>query len=89
MASERRGAVPRMRRGQVSFHHCRTVHGSSANRSTSARRALAIHLQPTTNRWRPGASHPNDTLVRTDPTIDGPDYTDPAIQPLLWPTDPK
>ncbi|TCC64217.1 hypothetical protein E0H73_07285 [Kribbella pittospori] len=74
--------VPRMRRGQVRFHHCRTVHGSSANRGTAPRRALAIHLQPTTNRWRPGSSHPNDTLVRNDPT---PDYTDPTIQPLLWP----
>lgn len=81
--------VPRMRRGQVSFHHCRTVHGSSANRGTAPRRSLAIHLQPTTNRWRPGASHPNDTLVRTDPATDSPDYTDPAIQPLLWPADQK
>jgi ectoine hydroxylase-related dioxygenase (phytanoyl-CoA dioxygenase family) len=77
--------TPRMRRGQVSFHHCRTVHGSSANRSTTPRRSLAIHLQPTGNRWRPGATHPNDTLVRRDPQTNAPDYTDPAIQPLLWP----
>ncbi|MGW7683476.1 phytanoyl-CoA dioxygenase family protein [Kribbella sp. NPDC054772] len=74
--------VPRMARGQVSFHHCRTVHGSSANLSTAARRSIAIHLQPTDNRWRPGASHPNDELVRHNPT---PDYTDPKIQPRLWP----
>jgi ectoine hydroxylase-related dioxygenase (phytanoyl-CoA dioxygenase family) len=74
--------VPRMQRGQVSFHNCRTVHGSSPNLSTTPRRSLAIHLQPTTNRWRPGATHPNDTLVRHNPD---PDYTDPAIQPVLWP----
>jgi ectoine hydroxylase-related dioxygenase (phytanoyl-CoA dioxygenase family) len=77
--------TPRMRRGQVSFHHCRTVHGSSANRSTAPRRSIAIHLQPTNNRWRPGATHPNDTLVRTDPATNTPDYTDPTINPLLWP----
>ena len=74
--------VPRMRRGQVSFHHCRTVHGSSANRGTAPRRSLAIHLQPTDNRWRPGSTHPNDSLVRHNPD---PDYADPAIQPVLWP----
>jgi hypothetical protein len=37
------------------------------------------------NRWRPGPTHPNDTLVRADPSTNKPDYTDPAIQPLLWP----
>ncbi|MFC6160505.1 phytanoyl-CoA dioxygenase family protein [Kribbella jiaozuonensis] len=76
--------VPRMKRGQVSFHHCRTVHGSSANLSTAPRRSIAIHLQPASNRWRPGSAHPNDTLVRRNPD---PDYTDPAIQPTLWPLD--
>jgi hypothetical protein len=77
--------TPRMRRGQVSFHHCRTVHGSSANRSTAPRRSIAIHLQPADNRWRPGADHTNNLLARTDPATGTPDYTDPAIQPLLWP----
>lgn len=80
--------VPRMRRGQVSFHHCRTVHGSSANRGAEPRRSLAIHLQPLDNRWRPGAAHPNDTLVRIDAVTNRPDYTDPAIQPKLWPATP-
>jgi ectoine hydroxylase-related dioxygenase (phytanoyl-CoA dioxygenase family) len=81
--------VPRMRRGQVSFHHCRTVHGSSANRGTAPRRSLAIHLQPLDNRRQPGPTHPNDTLVRADPGTNKPDYTDPAIQPLLWPATPS
>lgn len=81
--------VPRMRRGQVSFHHCRTVHGSGGNHSTAPRRSLAIHLQPADNHWQPGGSHANDTLVRIDPMLNGPDYTDPAFQPLLWPTDRK
>jgi len=78
--------VPRMRRGQVSFHHCRTVHGSSANLSAAPRRSLAIHLQPVDNHWRAGASHGNDTLVRTDEETGGPDYADPTINPMLWST---
>jgi ectoine hydroxylase-related dioxygenase (phytanoyl-CoA dioxygenase family) len=79
-----------MRRGQVSFHHCRTVHGSGPNRGTEPRRSLAIHLQPGDNRWRrhtgpdgQPARHGNDRLVRH---ADGmPDYTDPRICPQLWP----
>lgn len=37
--------------GGVSFHHQRTVHGSSENRSTFPRRSFAIHLR--TERSRP------------------------------------
>ena len=81
----------RMRRGQVSFHHCRTVHGSGPNRGPEPRRSLAIHLQPADNRWRryvtpdgTVARHANNGLVRQ---VDGvPDYTDPRICPLLWPS---
>jgi hypothetical protein len=80
----------RMRRGQVSFHHCRTVHGSGPNRGSQPRRSLAIHLQPAENRWHAfttatgePARHGNDRLVRI---ADGaPDYTDPLICPTLWP----
>ena len=72
-----------MRRGQVSFHHCRTVHGSGPNHATQPRRSLAIHLRPGDDRWREHitgagvvARHGNDRLVAT---VDGvPDYTDRA-----------
>jgi len=57
---------------------------TSSATSSAPRRSIAIHLQPATNRWRPGSAHPNDDLVRHNPD---PDYTDPAIQPLLWPRD--
>jgi Phytanoyl-CoA dioxygenase (PhyH) len=78
-----------LRRGQVSFHHCRTVHGSGPNRGTVPRRAIAIHLQTGGNRHQPavdagGAAveHPNDRLCRR---VDGvPDYTDPELFPVLW-----
>lgn len=82
-----------MRRGQVSFHHCRTVHGSGPNHGAAPRRSIAIHLQPGDNRWRrhdgpdgQPARHGNDLLVRH---VDGvPDYTDPRICPRLWPPRP-
>jgi ectoine hydroxylase-related dioxygenase (phytanoyl-CoA dioxygenase family) len=81
----------RMRRGQVSFHNCRTVHGSGPNHGTQPRRSLAIHLQPGDNHWRKhvGADgelvrHSNDRLVTA---VNGvPDYADPQICPQLWPS---
>jgi ectoine hydroxylase-related dioxygenase (phytanoyl-CoA dioxygenase family) len=80
----------RMRRGQVSFHHCRTVHGSGPNRGAGPRRSLAVHLQPTDNSWRRHllpdgtvARHANDRLVRQADGV--PDYADPRICPSLWP----
>lgn len=79
-----------MRRGQVSFHHCRMVHGSGPNRSHQPRRSIAIHLQPGDNRWQRRvlgdgsvARHSNDLLVRTAAGM--PDYSDPRICPQLWP----
>lgn len=79
-----------LKRGQISFHHCRTVHGSGANHSPGPRRSLAIHLQPDSNRYRAYrhadgtfAEHRNDDLCRR--AEDGtPDYTDPALFPVLW-----
>jgi len=69
-------------RGQVSFHHCLTIHGSGPNVAAVPRRSIAIHLQPEENRHSGLASHGNDRLVRR---INGvPDYTDPAVCPTLW-----
>lgn len=76
-----------MKRGQVSFHHCRTIHGSGPNRGGEPRRAIAIHLQPTDNAARVGpdgtiAPHQNATLTRQ---VNGlPDFSDEDICPLLW-----
>ena len=81
-----------LQRGQVSFHHCKTVHGSGPNHGAQPRRAIAIHLQPGDNR-NSGARHPDGTLVthgndRICATLpDGrPDYADPAVCPRLWPS---
>ncbi len=85
-----RPVVPDLRRGDATFHSCRTVHGSGPNRTAAPRRSMAIHLQPGDNRHVPDRDadgelryHRNDELVRT---VDGlPDYTDPRICPVLWP----
>jgi Phytanoyl-CoA dioxygenase (PhyH) len=77
--------------GQVSFHHCQTVHGSGANRSGRPRMSFSLHLQDAANQYREvrDASgeivwHRNDILCRKK---DGrPDYTDPDICPVLWAT---
>ncbi|AWS45076.1 phytanoyl-CoA dioxygenase family protein [Streptosporangium sp. 'caverna'] len=79
--------VPEIPRGAVSFHHCRTVHGSGPNLSGRPRRSLAVHLQPGDNRPSLRARHGLDDLVRRDPE-GRPDYADPAVCPRLWPASP-
>jgi hypothetical protein len=79
-----------LRKGQISFHHCRTIHGSYPNRSDAFRLALAVHLQDDANRYRPFRNAEgkeihmiNEKLCRT--LADGlPDFTDPSAFPVLW-----
>jgi hypothetical protein len=79
-----------VRRGQVSFHDCRLLHGSMENNSAKERTVLAVHLQPHENHYRvyPDAngkplSHLNDFICKQLP--DGtPDYADQEIFPELW-----
>jgi ectoine hydroxylase-related dioxygenase (phytanoyl-CoA dioxygenase family) len=77
-------------KGHMSFHHCKTYHGSAANHSLHPRRAISFHLQDGENTYRPfvlstGAilAYNHDVLVRRLP--DGrPDYSDPGFFPVLW-----
>ena len=77
-------------KGHMSFHHCRTYHGSGPNRSDRPRRAISFHLQDGANRYREyrlsdGSllQYNHDALVRRD--ADGrPDYADPDFCPVLW-----
>ncbi|MEU6172339.1 phytanoyl-CoA dioxygenase family protein [Streptantibioticus parmotrematis] len=81
-------------KGHISFHHCRTYHGSGLNRGTRPRRAISFHLQDQANQWRPfristgeQVVYNNDVLVRK--TADGhPDYADPDFCPVLWQEQP-
>jgi hypothetical protein len=77
-------------KGHVSFHHCRTYHGSGANVSDRPRRAISFHLQDGENRYRDfrrsdgtQVAYNHDVLVRK--TAQGtPDYSDPEFLPVLW-----
>lgn len=77
-------------KGHVSFHHCRTYHGSGPNCSDRPRRAISFHLQDGDNAYRPFqlsdgsvVAYNHDVLVRRTP--DGrPDYSDPDYCPVLW-----
>jgi hypothetical protein len=79
-------------KGHMSFHHCRTYHGSASNRSDRPRRAVSFHLQDGGNAYRPFTlsngdvvAYNHDVLVRRLP--DGrPDYADPEFCPVLWRT---
>ena len=88
--SEVRKVAVEIPRGHVSFHHCRTYHGSGPNLSDRPRRAVSLHLQDGANRYRsyPRADgepvvYNHDVMVRR--TGDGlPDYADPDFCPVLW-----
>ncbi|NUP51046.1 MAG: phytanoyl-CoA dioxygenase family protein [Catenulispora sp.] len=77
-------------KGHMSFHHCRTYHGSGANLSTRPRQAISFHLQDGANAFQhfqlgdgTFAAYNHDVLVRK--TADGrPDYSDPDFCPVLW-----
>jgi ectoine hydroxylase-related dioxygenase (phytanoyl-CoA dioxygenase family) len=78
-----------LRKGQVSFHNCLTIHGSGPNRGGAPRRSIAVHLQNEANCYqayrRPDgqlATHSNVILCRK---VDGvPDFADPVVCPVLF-----
>jgi len=79
-----------VRKGQVSFHHCMTFHGSGINRSDRPRMSLTVHMQDAQNRYRKAYDtsgepfvYRNDTVCRKLPDGD-PDYEDPEICPVIW-----
>lgn len=78
-----------LQKGEVSFHHCLTIHGSGPNLSDRPRRSIAVHMQDAANRYQhcqyPDGRvghHDLDDLVRTTPG-GAPDYSDPDFNPLL------
>lgn len=82
-----------LKKGQISFHHCWTLHGSLPNRSPLPRLALAVHLQDADNRYRrylDPRGEPvriaDELLCRRLPNGD-PDFSDPVPFPQLWPRD--
>jgi hypothetical protein len=81
-----------VRRGQVSFHHCLTFHGSGVNRRDRPRISMTVHMQDESNRYQPAFDHTgapftyrNDAVCRKTDAGE-PDYRDPAICPVIWRT---
>lgn len=76
-----------VRRGQVTFHHCLTIHGSGPNNGESPRRSMSIHLQPGDNAYvnhSRGGVHENELDMMCRHHGEDADYTDEDIFPLLW-----
>jgi hypothetical protein len=79
-----------LKKGQMSFHHCWTMHASYANTSAKPRLAFAVHLQDGDNRYRPYRNAQgrevhiaDERLCRKLPSGD-PDFSDPAVFPVIW-----
>jgi ectoine hydroxylase-related dioxygenase (phytanoyl-CoA dioxygenase family) len=77
-------------KGHVSFHHCRTYHGSGQNLSGAPRRAVSLHMQDGENQWRPYTRPDGDPVVYNHDVVvrrtaaGTPDYADPEFCPVLW-----
>lgn len=73
--------VVELEAGQVSFHHCKTLHGSPPNRSDRDRVSLAVHLMSGDAHRVPGKWHANCTFttVAEGEPWDGPDF--PTLHP--------
>ena len=79
-----------MKRGQASFHHSWTIHGSYPNTSGQPRLSYAAHYQDGDNHYRAYRNAEgrdihifDEKLCRTLPNGD-PDFSDPAIFPTVW-----
>lgn len=79
-----------LKKGQVSFHSCKTIHGSYANKSNKKRMALAVHMQDKDNEYKRVFKEDGslitigyDTMCRKDKN-DNPDYRDRQLFPIMW-----
>jgi ectoine hydroxylase-related dioxygenase (phytanoyl-CoA dioxygenase family) len=78
-----------LKKGQISFHSSSLIHGSYQNRSNIMRRAIVLNVQDGENLhqpyWNNGKPihHFLDQLCRKQ-TNGLPDYSDPAIFPVIW-----
>ncbi|MBM7772921.1 hypothetical protein JOD54_003125 [Actinokineospora baliensis] len=77
-------------KGHMSFHHCKTYHGSGANVSDRPRRAISLHLQDGANAYRDfhtsdgGQVNYNHDFIVRKTAAGTPDYADPEFCPVLW-----
>lgn len=78
-------AVPvTLKAGEVSFHHCLTIHGSGPNYTLKPRRSLVMHLMPANAHYVAGSScdnHMNAILMQRQGGRNG-----DLFKGDLWPT---
>ncbi|BAZ12824.1 putative phytanoyl-CoA dioxygenase [Calothrix sp. NIES-4071] len=81
-----------LQKGQISFHHCWTIHGSLPNHSNLRRLALAVHLQDHSNHYQPFWTKQGKKVQIADELIcrklpnGNPDFSDPRVFPVFWST---
>ena len=79
-----------LKKGQISFHHCWTIHGSLPNYSDFSRLAFAAHLQDEDNHYQPFWTKQGKKVLIADELMcrklpnGNPDFSDPAVFPVLW-----
>ena len=79
-----------LKKGQVSFHHCWTIHGSLPNCCDSYRLALAVHLQDSDNHYQPFWNKKGQPIHIVDENLcqklpnGDPDFSDPNAFPIIW-----
>ena len=82
-----------LKKGQVSFHNCWTIHGSYPNHSDKFRLALAVHLQDADNHYRSYKNRQGHEIHIFDEQLccklanGDPDFSDPKVFPVLWSRD--
>jgi ectoine hydroxylase-related dioxygenase (phytanoyl-CoA dioxygenase family) len=69
--------------GAVSFHHCRTVHGSRPNMSDQPRISMVAHLQPDGTYYKANTNSEGHSNVRLLSGKDGDAYNNYYF-PMLW-----
>jgi ectoine hydroxylase-related dioxygenase (phytanoyl-CoA dioxygenase family) len=79
-----------LKKGQMSFHHCWTIHGSLPNYSNNYRLALAIHLQDQDNHYKPFLNQKGEEVHIADEYLcrklpNGyPDFSDSTVFPVIY-----
>jgi hypothetical protein len=79
-----------LKKGQMSFHHCWTIHGSLPNYSNNYRLALAIHLQDQDNHYQPFFNQKGEEVHIADEYLcrklpNGyPDFSDSTVFPVIY-----
>lgn len=72
-----------LKAGQVSFHHCLTIHGSGPNFTDKPRRAMSIHLMSGHTRYRAGTPADKHMMIKLMQPVPGEPFTSEQV-PLVY-----